>query len=142
VGNINLGRVVLGGLVAGLVVNVGEFILNTFIFAQQNTEMLKKLGLPDVNNGMIVRLVILTFVSGVVLVWMYAAMRPRFGAGVKTAIIAGLTLWVVSMLLSLQLAVVGISSVGDLVLPGIWSLIELPIAAIVGAYLYREASAA
>jgi hypothetical protein len=56
--------------------------------------------------------------------------------------LAAVVLRVVSLLLSLQLAVGGISSVVDLVLPGIWSLIELPVAAIVGAYLYREAGAA
>jgi hypothetical protein len=34
-GNINIGRVILGGLVAGLVLNVGEFLLNGIVLADQ-----------------------------------------------------------------------------------------------------------
>src|SRR5437667_4515115 len=33
------------------------------------------------------------FVLGVLLVWLYAAIRPRFGPGPKTSLIAGLVLW-------------------------------------------------
>ena len=33
--NINIGRVVLGGLVAGLVLNIGEFVLNDFMLGAQ-----------------------------------------------------------------------------------------------------------
>ena len=36
---------------------------------------------------------------GLVAVWIYAAIRPRFGAGPKTAIYAGLAVWVVGFLL-------------------------------------------
>ena len=140
-GNVNIGRVILGGLVAGLVVNLGEYVFNTFLYAQQNRDMLAKLGLPDINGQMVLWLVLLTFVMGIVLVWIYAAFRPRFGAGVKTAVCAGLTVWVLIVLLNVQLAVIGISTLGDLVLPSIWSLFEIPIATIAGAYLYQEATA-
>lgn len=33
--NINLGRVILGGLLAGLVLNIGEFVLNDFVLGSQ-----------------------------------------------------------------------------------------------------------
>ena len=32
--NINVGRVLLGGLVAGVVLNIGEFILNGLLLAE------------------------------------------------------------------------------------------------------------
>ena len=38
-GNLNFGRVILGGLVAGLVINIGEFLLNEVVFKQQMEEM-------------------------------------------------------------------------------------------------------
>lgn len=141
-GKINIGRVVLGGLLAGLVVNVGEYVFNTFLFAEQNAAMLAKLGLADIGAQQIVWLVILTFLFGILLIWVYAGIRPRFGAGIKTAICAGLTLWVLGLLVNAQLVVVGITSVGDTVLPGVWSLFEIPIAAIAGAWLYQESSTA
>ena len=141
-GTINIGRVVLGGLLAGLVINVGEYVFNTFLFAEQNRDMLAKLGLPDVNLHMILSLVLLMFVLGLVIVWLYAAIRPRFGAGVKTAIYAGLAVWVLMQVFSVQLAIIGIATPGELVVPGIWTLVEISIAAVVGAWLYQERAAA
>ena len=34
-GKINFGRVLLGGLVAGLVINIGEYLLNGVVLAKQ-----------------------------------------------------------------------------------------------------------
>ena len=33
------------------------------------------------------------FLCGIAAVWLYAAIRPRFGAGLKTALIAGIAVW-------------------------------------------------
>jgi hypothetical protein len=141
-GTMNLGRIVLGGLVAGLVINVGEYVFNTFLYAEQNADMLAKLGLPDINVHMIFALVLLMFVLGLVLIWLYAAIRARFGSGIKTALYAGAAIWVVIMIMNVQLAIIGIGAPGELVVPGIWSLFEIAIAAIVGAWLYQESAAA
>ena len=40
-GNINVGRVILGGLLAGLVINIGESVLNLFVVAQGMDQALK-----------------------------------------------------------------------------------------------------
>ena len=42
-GNINMGRVVIGGLVAGLLINVSEFLLNGVVLAQDMNDALKAL---------------------------------------------------------------------------------------------------
>ena len=42
-GKINWGRVLLGGLVAGVVLDLVNYVLNTYVWAQQNTEMMKAL---------------------------------------------------------------------------------------------------
>ena len=138
-GKINIARVVLGGLLAGLVMNIGEYILNTYVVTlEDQAKMLAKLNLPPIGTPQIVRFIVLTFILGIVLVWVYAGFRPRFGAGAKTAVIAGVTLWVVTMLLNAQLIVIGMTTIGENVVPAIWSLVEISVAAVAGAWLYRE----
>src|SRR5712692_5992963 len=92
-GKINFGRVLLGGLVAGAILNIGEFVLNTIVLQQQHQEFLKRCGFPEPGTKFLVIVVTITFVLGIVIVLGYAAIRPRFGAGPKTAIIAALFAW-------------------------------------------------
>jgi hypothetical protein len=40
--------------------------------------------------------VILDFIYGIVLVYLYAAIRPRFGAGPSTAVQAGILMWLIA----------------------------------------------
>ena len=74
---INFARVLLGGLVAGLVMNIGEFVVNDLILGAEMKTFFARLNLPEPGGSFIAVAVILTFVMGVVLVWLYAAMRPR-----------------------------------------------------------------
>ena len=76
---------------------------------------------------------------GLVLVWVYAAIRPRFGPGPKTAIIAGLVLWtLVWALLGASASLSGMITPSIAVISALWGVVELPIAAIAGAWVYRE----
>ena len=43
-GQINLGRVVIGGLLAGLIINIGEFILNGLLLEEQIESLLTVVG--------------------------------------------------------------------------------------------------
>ena len=40
--NINTGRIVLGGLLAGLVLNIGEFVLNDVVLGSQMKEFMTR----------------------------------------------------------------------------------------------------
>ena len=138
-GKINLARVLLGGLLAGLVMNISEFILNTYVVTlEDQAKMLAKLNLPPIGTPQIVRFIVLTFILGIVLIWMYAGFRPRFGAGAKTAVIAGVTLWVITLLFNAQLIIIGMTTIGENVVPTIWTLVEISVAAVAGAWLYQE----
>src|SRR5258707_15506205 len=92
-GKINFGRVLLGGLAAGLVLNIGEYLLNDKVLATQMAEMFRRCGFPKPGANFIVIAVVITFVLGIVIVLGYAAIRPRFGPGPRTAIMAGLFAW-------------------------------------------------
>ena len=139
-GKINFGRVLLGGLVAGLILNIGEYVLNDRVLATQMAEMFRRCGFPKPGSNFIVIAVVITFVLGIVLVAGYAAIRPRFGAGPKTAIIAGLFAWF-GVVVYNNVIVVGLgmepTNVFALVL--VWELVEYLLAAMVGAWLYKEA---
>src|SRR5437899_11889125 len=97
-GRINLGRVVGGGLLAGLLINISEFVLNTFVIAKDMEAAMKAMNLPPMDASQIPFFVVFGFCLGIVTVYVYAAIRPRFGPGVPTAICAALPVWFVAYL--------------------------------------------
>src|ERR1043166_9085437 len=90
---INFGRVLIGGLLAGLILNIGEWGLNGIILHQEMLDFFKRCGFTEPGTSFLVIAVAITFVLGIVIVLGYAAIRPRFGPGPKTAIIAALFAW-------------------------------------------------
>ena len=138
-GHINIASVVKGGIAAGVIMNISEFILNAAVARAQIDEELLARNLPPVASHQIAVFVIMTLLLGFVTVWLYAAIRPRFGAGPKTAICAGLIVWSLSYLyMAITMGVLGINSMGVVVLGVVWTAIEMMIAAAVGAYFYQE----
>jgi hypothetical protein len=137
---INFARVVLGGLVAGLIMNVGEFVLNDVVLGAQMKAFMANRNLPDPGGSFIAVAVILTFVMGVVLVWIYAAMRPRLGPGPKTAICAGVIGWLFACLYSgTVMGMIFQIPTNMMVIGVVWAFFEYTVAAIAGAWLYKEA---
>jgi hypothetical protein len=138
-GKIDYARVVLGGLLAGLVLNIGEYVLNEIVLRQQWIAAMAALGLGEPGPGQITWFIVLTFLLGIVLIWLYAAIRPRFGAGVKTAIIAGLAVWaIVWLLANVFSAASGYYPAQLAVIAMIWGIVEVSVASVAGAWLYRE----
>ena len=136
---INVGGVVKGGLAAGVVMNISEFVLNVPVAGEQMNAELAARNLPPVATDQIAVFVVLTFVLGLLTVWLYAAIRPRFGAGPKTATIAGVFVWACTYLnVSITMGVLGINSMALVVLSIVWTLIEMILASSVGGYLYKE----
>jgi len=77
VGKINVARVILGGLLAGLVMNISETFLNLYVIADESTAVLERLGLQFPGTHQVFIFIAMTFVLGLLLVWLYAAIRPR-----------------------------------------------------------------
>ncbi|NQV21979.1 MAG: hypothetical protein HQ511_11240 [Rhodospirillales bacterium] len=142
-GGINVTRMLLGGLFAGLVLNIGEGVLNELVLAEQWSAFMADSGMDAFGAGQMASFVIITFLFGIVLIWIYAAIRPRFGPGPKTAVIAGLTMWVTAwLLIGATFYVVGMYPMELTVTTIVWGLFEAPIAAVAGAWLYREGEGA
>jgi hypothetical protein len=83
--------------------------------------------------------IILFFALGVFTVWIYAAIRPRFGAGPMTAVCAGLIVWfLVSLFVSAYMFPMRLFPSRLLLYGTVWEFFEFPIAAVAGAWIYRE----
>ena len=137
---INVGRVIVGGLLAGLVVNVSEFVLNTFVVAKDMEAAMKAMNLPAMDPSQIPYFVVFSFALGIVTVWLYAAIRSRFGPGVPTAAYAALTVWFLAYLYpTLFFLVLHIFPVKALIISAGWGLVEILVAGIAGAWAYTEA---
>ena len=137
-GNINMARVILGGLVAGLVINIGEFLLNGMVLADQMKNFMTQHNFTEPKNFIAIA-VALTFVLGIVIVLGYACIRPRLGPGVKTAIIAGLFAWFGIYFYSgiINGVLFGIP-MNTMIMVIVWGLVEFCLGAIAGAWLYKE----
>lgn len=141
-GSINTPRVLLGGLLAGFVMNVGEAALHAGLLGDDTSRLYADLHVPLPSpSANIPILVGVTFLMGIVSVWMYAAIRPRFGAGAKTALIAGIAVWALMHLWSgvyLANGYAGVFTTKLAWLPVAWGLVEALLATVVGAAVYKE----
>lgn len=140
-GGINVGRVILGGLVAGIVFNVSEFLLNEKVMKSEMESAMKALGKSgELTSSALTVWIIFGFVLGFLAVWLYAVGRTRFGAGPGTAARAGIFFWVLTALMP-QIAMwnMGLFKISIVVLA--WTLVEAMLATVAGAALYKEAAA-
>lgn len=138
---INVGKVVIGGLVAGIVLNIGEAVLNTVVLADAMKQEFDRLKLPDPtsSSSFLIRVVGITFFLGIAIVYLYAAIRPRLGAGWKTAACAGVLAWFFVYLYAGYVYVaVGMVSMKPYLIGLVWAIAEFALAAIAGAYFYKE----
>jgi apolipoprotein N-acyltransferase len=136
---IRWGRVLAGGLVAGLIINIGESILNVPLAGEELAQALEARNLPPVGGGAIAYFIGMCFLLGILMVWIYAAVRPRLGPGPKTAVIVALLAWFMTLVWSAGAQVaMGIMPLRLTIFGLGWGLVEFIIASLVGAKLYRE----
>ena len=140
-GAINYGRVVLGGFVGGVVANIGDFIVNNMIMADDIARMAQRLNLNQrvmASPAVGMTWIVVDFVYITLIVWTYAAIRPRFGPGPRTAVRAGVVLWaaVFSVLFGFQS--MGIFTPDSFLKSAALTLATTMLGALAGAWLYRE----
>jgi hypothetical protein len=138
-GQINMRKVIIGGLVAGVVLNVVDTVLFGIVLKDQMAAAMAALNKPAMSNAQIPWFVFLDFVCGVFLVWLYAAIRPRFGAGPGTAVKAGLIAWfAIGVLNALFMWPSALMPHNLSIITLAVYLVEAPLAAVVGAKFYTE----
>lgn len=141
-GKINWNRVILGGLAAGVVVNVITFLASNFLYAQELAAVGERLGDAAQRSGVdTATLVVTRLATGIFAVWLYAAIRPRFGAGPKTALSAGFAVWVLAWLANAPTIVTGLYPAGLLAMVAVVSIVNSLASTLLGAWLYKEEAA-
>ena len=137
---INFGRVLLGGLAAGIVMTIGEYLLNEKVLGNQMKDYFAAHKFPTPGSSFMVIAITATVVLGIAIVFLYAMIRPRFGPGPQAAIIAALTAWFLVWLYNNLIgAALGFVPVNMLAIAFGWELVEYLVAGLVGAWLYKEA---
>jgi len=142
--SINTGKVIVGGLAAGVVMNVIDFVSNMYILGDRMKADMDKLNpalWANMNDmSKMPAFIAVDFVLGIMLVWLYAAIRPRFGPGAGTAMKTGFFMWLFGSAIFFYLTTAGMFSMGTFVYSGCLSLVNMLASAWVGGMLYKEAA--
>ena len=138
-GRINVVRLIVGGLVAGLAANVLDYVINTYLLAREMAEMVQRLNLKaDLVEQSMWTWIGFDLVYGLLVVFTYVAIRPRFGPGWKTAAIAGLCYWVAFTAMSAGYTAMGMFTHPTFVRSAAFALLSTLIPAVIGASFYQE----
>ena len=139
-GKINSTCVFLGGLLAGVVIVALGFVTYAIYLDKLWTPVMEALGLStQMTTRIFVFAVLLSLISGLLAVWLYAAIRPRYGAGPKTALIAGIAFYVLTGLLpAISFSLMGMFPARVLVIDGLTGLVIYVVATLAGAWVYKE----
>ena len=138
----NRQKIVVAGLVAGLVLNVLDFITNTYVVGGALTQAMNAVN-PSLMTAMstpraMATFVVTDFVYGIALVWLYAAMRPRYGAGPRNAMMSAFFVWLVSALGFSMFHTMGMMAMPLWLLMALVAFVNFSISALVGGKLYSE----
>jgi hypothetical protein len=141
---INWGRLVLGGLVAAIIM----FLTDGFIHERiVNTDWHAvyaglRAAEPEPHGTSMVYFALFELGRGFIAMLFYATMRTHFGAGPKTAVVAGIASWVAFSLTGpAQFIPLGFYSTALWMKVGALHLITSIIATIAGAALYKDSAA-
>lgn len=136
-GRINWSRVVLGGILAGVISLVLGSVLGLLTRSEWEAAM-KNMKPPG--GAVMAAHVLWGFVLGIATVWLYAAIRPRYGPGAATALRAGFVVWLFAhATFSLAAGAMDLLPQKIILISALWSLPETLIATLAGAWVYREA---
>lgn len=139
---INIGRVILAGLVAGLAFIFVEIVLEGFvwlIFGINENKMLKEAF--DISpRGVLFHILNLAifFAECILIMGIYAAIRPRFRLPATAAITASLIFWFFALLILANQINLGVFPLKLVLISLGFNLIELPVAILVGSNVYKE----
>ena len=136
---INFRRVLLGGAVAGVIINGGEVLLNGVILREHIEADMQRMHITPPGNGFAALAIALTFIFAVIAILIYAMARARFGPGPKTALLVAVLLWFCVYTYSGTVNMLLINVPPWLVAMVLaWGLIEYPLGILAGAALYKE----
>lgn len=134
-GKINYSRVLIGGIAAGILLLAFDMIgMPVLGFDMEAWATAHNLTQPSMAVWAISSLLF-----GVLIAWLYAAIRPRFGAGWKTAAIAAAFVWAFFTVVYGTLTAWGLYTQAEMLKFAAWGVIQVFVATYAAAWLYKEA---
>lgn len=133
------GRWIAGGIAAGALMWVVEGF-SGMAYQKEMEAALASHGLSmEIGPGSFLLSVAASLIAGLALIFFYAAARPRFGPGPRTAILVAVVLWSGGYFLSmLGYHLLGLFPDRMLALWGATGLVEMILGSLLGAWVYRE----
>ena len=140
--SINTSKMIIAGVAAGVILFIADGLVNGVLLADQWAAYQKSIGKPSEFSGSQMGIFSAIDVGvGLMLAWVYAAIRPRFGAGPATAIRAGIATWALTSLLPGLFLIASQAMPADLMWISIGiGIIQFAIAGYVAGVLYKEAA--
>jgi hypothetical protein len=138
---INRSKVITGGIVAGIVFWGGNLIASLTLLRADMEAMFQARNIDMAameTTGAFVSWVITDLLFGLLAVWTYAAIRPRFGPGPRTAAVAGLAVFVAAILVMYSFSSTGMIPATVFVKFFFIWLVVMVVGTMAGAKFYTE----
>ena len=138
-GKINIQKVAIGGLIAGVVLFLIDLVMFGMVLKAPMAIAMQALPKPRMIDAQIPWYLFCDFLAGIGLVWLYAAMRPRFGGGPGTAAKVGAVGWFFASLLpTLVQWPMNLMPLNLTIITTVVALVQWPLATVIGATYYTE----
>ena len=138
---IKVGRLLASGLITFLTFIAIELLVENIIgnrlFGLAYDDWYADLIIPNWTVANYVLNIFFALVNSIVLMWLYAALRPMFGVGVRTALITSGFMFTFVATYAVNQANLGILPIWIAVIELVYLVIELPLALQVGAWFYE-----
>jgi hypothetical protein len=139
-GKFNVTRWVYASVAAGVLMWVCEGAGSILYMAEMEAVMKAHNLSMEMSTGVLIIGMAVSLIAGFTMMFFYAATLPRLGAGLRTALIVAVALWFGGYLLSLVgYHMLGLFPDRMLAIWGVIGLVEMCLAAMLGAKIYRDA---
>ncbi len=140
-GKINVSRVIVGGIIAGVIFFLGDGVVHGVLLRDRWAEIMAALGKSsgDVGSQHPGYFITYDLLKGLIASWLYAAIRPSLGAGPGTALIVAIVVW----LLVIPIPLLGLLPMNlfGRKFAAMWAfygIVPILIGTLVAGWLYRE----
>ena len=137
-------RVLIGGVVAGVLMFFADGLIHSQLLKHHWEQVMASMGRKDEDSpGAMIFFALHDLTKGIAVAWLYAAIRKHFGAGPKTAVLAGLAVWAIMFVIPFIAEVpIHIYSRHMLLAWTIYELVATAAGGLVAGALYKEGSSA
>ena len=143
---INVGRMLLGGIVAGILLFMADGFIHSKLLQEHWLAAAKAAGRSveaHEHGADMLYFVVFELLRGIGMAWVYAVFRTHFGPGPGTAVCSALTVWALMFPVFLvQLIPLGFYSTTLLTLWSLYELVPSVVAGLAAGALYKDAAAA